>query len=319
MLTTIPIMKNHLFCSSLLCFFLLLSFAVEAQEVKFVKVLAVGNSFSENATDYLQQIVAGSPVPCKLTLGKASIGGCDFDRHNRHAAVHEKDPDDPEGKPYLGKKSLKEMLLAEKWDYITIQQVSVKSYLPETFEPEAKKLYDYIKKYAPQAEVVIHQTWAYRSDDSGYKDGFGGSQKAMYEGLCKAYGGLADELHCRIIRCGDTMELARRSPDWGDAGAVKWDSSKAKYPELPDQRLSLHSGYSWVKNKEKDKWEIHYDGHHASDTGKYLLSCVWFEFFFDVSCVDNTFVPEKLSKDDAAILRRIAHEVNDYEYGLKNK
>lgn len=275
-----------------------------------VKLLAVGNSFSEDATTYLPQIVKGSPVPCELILGKATIGGCDFARHLRHAGLHEANADDPEGKPYRNKtKSLKDMLQAEKWDFVTMQQVSTKSFRPETFRPDAKRLYDYIKRYAPQAEVVIHQTWAYRGDEPRFGTEFCASQQKMYEGLCGAYTDIAKELGCRLIRSGDAMELARRSPDWGDVEeCLTFDRKTAVHPNLPDQRRSLHVGYSW--RKDNDKWKLHYDGIHANVAGDYLTGCVWFEFFFGVSPIENSFVPEKLNVEDAKTLRRIAHEVS---------
>src|SRR5438067_980193 len=67
--------------------------APTTQPVKHVRLLAVGNSFSGNATKYLPAIVAASGN--KLTLGHASIGGCPLERHWRHAAAFEADPDDP--------------------------------------------------------------------------------------------------------------------------------------------------------------------------------------------------------------------------------
>lgn len=288
----------------------LLALQASAQEVRHVKVLAVGNSFSNNATTYLSQITKGSPVPCSLTLGRASIGGCDLERHLRHLDLHESDPDDPQGKPYMNNtQSLKDMLLKEKWDYVTLQQVSTKSFKPETYRPHAKRLYDAIKRYAPQAEIVIHQTWAYRADEPRFGTAFCPSQQDMYEGLRDAYASVARELGCRLIRSGDAMELARRDPQWGGVFPdPKFDRKTAVYPELPDQRRSLHIGYSW--KKENDQWKLGYDGIHANTAGDYLTGCVWFEFFFGVSVLDNTFVPDKLDAADAAILRRIAHDVH---------
>ena len=70
----------------------------------------------------------------------AMIGGCDFERHMRHADAFESDPNDPEGYPYPGKKSLHDLLTTQKWDYVTIQQASPKSFKPETYHPHADRL-----------------------------------------------------------------------------------------------------------------------------------------------------------------------------------
>lgn len=289
---------------------------VSAQEAKHVKVLAVGNSFSQDATTYLPQIVKGSTKPGVLILEKATIGGCDLQRHLRHIAAYEKNPDDPEGKPYQRKtKSLKELLTADTWDFVTIQQVSTKSFKPATYRPHARELMEYIKKYAPQAEVVLHQTWTYRADEPRFGTAFCESQDAMYQGLCQAYAGIAAELGLRIIRSGDAMEWARRSPDWGGVFPIPgFDKTQYVYPDLPDQSRSLHTGYHW--KKEDGHWVLKYDGIHANPAGDYLTGCVWFEFFFGISPVGNTFVPKPLKAEDAKILQRIAHEVVELPYGL---
>jgi hypothetical protein len=52
-----------------------------------------------------------------------------------------------------------------KWDYVTIQQASIKSHDFSTYQPHAGFLRDLITKHAPQAKLLIHQTWAYRVDD----------------------------------------------------------------------------------------------------------------------------------------------------------
>jgi hypothetical protein len=106
---------------------------------KTVKVLAVGNSFSANALRYFSDIVKASGN--KTVAMNAMIGGCDMERHMRHADAFEKNPEDTEGHPYPGKKSLKELLTAEKWDFVTIQQASPKE-LPARDVSSARRAAD---------------------------------------------------------------------------------------------------------------------------------------------------------------------------------
>ena len=51
------------------------------------------------------------------------------------------------------------------------------------------------------------------------------------------------------------------------------------------------------------------DGHHANGAGEYLGSCVWYEFLFndDVTKL-TTYQPAGLTAEQAASLRKIAHE-----------
>jgi len=277
-------------------------------EGKALKVLAVGNSFSANALHYFGDIVKASGN--SVIASNAMIGGCDFERHMRHADAFEANPDDPVGRPYPGKKSLKDLLTAQAWDYVTIQQASPKSFKPETFHPHADRLIAYIKKYAPQAEIVIHETWAYR-DDHPFWGLTNFNTDVMYKGVRSAYDGLAKDTGFRLIPCGDAMETARRDTAWGKFVPDRdFNPKTAVYPDLPkNEKRSLHNGYSWKKDAKSGKFVLGKDAFHANTQGEYLIGCVWFEFFFKQSAVGNTFVPKGVALDDAATLQRIAHRV----------
>jgi hypothetical protein len=238
------------------------------------------------------------------------IGGCDFERHMRHADAFEANPSDPEGRPYPGKKSLKELLTQAKWDYVTIQQASPKSFKPETFHPHADRLIAYIKKYAPQAEIIIHETWAYR-DDHPFWGLTNFTHDVMYKGVRAAYDGLAKDTGFRLIPCGDAMEAARFDPAWGKfVPDPDFNPKTAVYPALPkNEKRSLHGGYSWKKDAKSGEFKLGWDKFHANAQGEYLLGCVWFEFFFGQSVVGNPFVPKTVPAADTVILQRIAHEV----------
>ncbi len=277
-------------------------------EEKIVKVLAVGNSFSQNALTFFSKIAgaAGDKVVAK----NAMIGGCDFERHMRHADAFEANPDDPVGRPYPSKKSLKDLLTQEQWDYVTIQQASPKSFKPETYHPHVDRLIAYIKKYAPQAEIVIHQTWAYRDDHPFWGDKTLNTD-VMYKRLRAAYDGLAKDTGFRMIPCGDAMETARQDPAWGKfVPDPTFDPKTAVYPALPKaEKRSLHGSYSWGKDPKTGLRQLNKDLFHTNTLGQYLLGCVWYEFFFGKSVVGNSFRPKSVIVDDAAILQCVAHRV----------
>lgn len=277
-------------------------------ETKGVKVLAVGNSFSANALKYFSDIVKASGNEVLAT--NAMIGGCDFERHMRHADAFEANPIAPEGRPYPGNKSLKDLLTQAKWDYVTIQQASPKSFKPETFHPHADRLIAYIKKYAPQAEIVIHETWAYR-DDHPFWGLTNFNHDVMYTGVRAAYEGLAKDTGFRLLPCGEAMEAARFDPAWGKfVPDPDFNPKTAVYPALPkNEKRSLHGGYSWKKDAKSGEFKLGWDKFHANAQGEYLLGCVWFEFFFGQSVVGNPFVPKTVPAADTVILQRIAHVV----------
>jgi hypothetical protein len=277
---------------------LMVAMFARGAEQKHVRLLAIGNSFSGNATHYLPNIVEAAGD--KLTFGTISIGGCPLQKHWTNALAFQNGSADSNAVAW-------KKLTAEKWDFVTIQQYSMFSYKIETYRPFAKQLHDYIKSQVPSAEVLVHETWAYRADDSLFnKDGF--KQQDMYWQLRNAYETIARELGSRIIPVGDAFENARCDKGWGGVFPdPKFDSKKAVYPDLPDQTHSLNKGWSWATAKD-GKHEIKFDGHHASTAGEYLGAAVWYEFLFGHSVVGNSFAPNELGAGDAALLQRIAHE-----------
>ena len=57
----------------------IIEFKEAKRKEKTLKVLAIGNSFSEDATSYIKQIALADNVD--LRVANAFIGGCSFERH----------------------------------------------------------------------------------------------------------------------------------------------------------------------------------------------------------------------------------------------
>lgn len=288
-----------------------------AKKAKTVRLLTVGNSFSGNATSQLGNLVKAAGHT--LIHRPMSIGGASMATHWTRVERHEKDPKDPAG--LYGTKNLKDELKSEEWDFVTIQQASIQSHNVDTYRPYASQLHGLIKKQAPKAEILVHQTWAYRVDDPRFakKDppkGEPTTRQEMHDALTKAYDTIAGELKLRVIPVGDAFQLADTDPKWGYKIDKKFDFAGAKKPAMPDQTNSLHSGWSWSKDKDgKDKLNI--DGHHASTAGQYLGACVWFEILFGESVVGNSYIPAKMDAAYARFLQETAHKAVANRSGKK--
>jgi hypothetical protein len=282
----------------------------ESGRGKTIHLLTVGNSFSHNATHYLGDLAKAAGDT--LVLHEDNVGGASMELHWKKAQAHERDPTDKEGL-YSGGKGLSDDLKDGHWDFVTIQQYSMQSHDVATYRPFAQELRDYIHRYAPDATVLLHETWEYRVDDPRFsgtasKPGEPKTQEEMYEELASAYAAIAKELGVRRLPVGDAFHLANHDPQWGyHAPSQKFDAKQAKPGELPDQTHSLNMGWQW---KEKDgKSQVGMDGHHANMAGEYLGACVWFEVMFGQSVEDNRFVPAGLDTDYAKFLRATAHRV----------
>jgi hypothetical protein len=283
--------------------------AVVAAETQTVRLLTIGNSFSRNATHYLPDLAKAGGH--KLIHRPIVVGGASLQLHAEKFQKFELDATDKAG-CYTNGRSLKQELMADRWDFVTIQQASIKSHDIETYRPFAGQLRDYVKKHAPQAKLLVHQTWAYRCDDPRFmkpsgKPGEPPTREAMYRMLTSAYRTIAAELGARIIPVGDAFDLADRDAKWGYRPDTKFVSKNAKFPALPDQTHSLHVGWQWRKGKD-GKQTLGMDGHHANTAGEYLGACVWYEVLFGESVVGNRFVPKGLDAAYARFLRETAHK-----------
>lgn len=271
-----------------------------------LRLFVIGNSFSGNATRYLPRLAKEGGHA--LVLSRAEIGGAPLQTHWDAAAAAEANPDDPKGKPYGGK-SLKTMLSNGTWDIVTIQQASYFSADIASYEPYAKNLRDYIKKLQPNAEVVMHQTWAYRADSDKFgqvrQNHLADNQNEMWEESRKAYRATAAELGLRLIPNGDAFQAVNSDPNWGYKKDAKYDFANPVFPSLPDQTHSLNAGYRWANNKAGTK-ALDFDSHHSNDAGCYLGACVWYGFLFGESSEKLTFVPAGIPADFAAHLREVA-------------
>ncbi|HXI00397.1 MAG TPA: DUF4886 domain-containing protein [Sphingobacteriaceae bacterium] len=297
----------------IICFISSPGFSQHKQEK--LRVFIIGNSFSQNAATYLPQLAKEKGF--NLELGRAELGGCSLQRHWEIVEAHENDPADPMGKQYGGK-SLKTLLKNGVWDVVTIQQYSLLSGDINTYKPYASKLYEYVKAIQPNAKIVVHQTWAYRSDakNFGKIDGEKRAEtdKEMWQKSRAAYHTIAKELNAKVIPTGDAFWNVVSDRKWAFKKDPTITSSSFIYPKVQNEALSLHVGSKWDKDKK-----LVVDYNHASEAGCYLGSLVWFGFLFDESPKKINFKPQEVSEKFAKKLKTAAkNSLSDEVYFIKN-
>ena len=128
-----------------------------------MKILAIGNSFSDDATRYLYAIARADGA--HIEVANLYIGGCSLALHHKNMLTGER----AYTLEYNGHMtgfpvSLEEGLTNRAWDVVTIQQASHESFNPATYTPYGEELADYIRTLAPPARLIVHQTWAYEKD-----------------------------------------------------------------------------------------------------------------------------------------------------------
>ena len=115
-----------------------------------IKILAIGNSFSQDATHYLQQIAAADQVDMKVV--NLYIGGCSLERHWNNIQSEAKDylleMNGESTEEYV---SIQDALGMEAWDYIVTQQVSHDSGIITTYQPYLDNVLGYVRTIVPSA------------------------------------------------------------------------------------------------------------------------------------------------------------------------
>lgn len=301
-------MKNKLLLAGLI-----LCAGIGLLSAKDLKVLMIGNSFSICVGNKLPQIVNSFPGH-SLELTSAYIGGCPLDKHVKNIKAAEQDPKKglylvsiwnsaKLGKPKTYNGNLIDLLKKQQYDIVTIQQSSMKSWNWKTYEPSAGELITFIRKYQPKAEIVIHQTWAYRLDSPRFKK-FGFDQTGMYERLRDSYGKLAAKYKLRVIPMGDAVQLFRKyTPVKFQPSAEKWE-----YPKLPSDAGDVVGGSYWRKDAKTGKMKLAFDAHHLNSDGHYLQACLWFAFLYGEPAGKITWTPNGMKENFAVLLRQCAQE-----------
>lgn len=200
-------------------FFAAACLAVLASEAKPLKVLAIGNSYSVCTIKMLPQVA--KDLGLELDLACCTIGGCSMEKHVRLVEGTMTDKNHSE-KPWhfcakyvSGEAPLKsafyrigDILAADRWDVVTIQQASHESWKPESFHPWGEKLVEIVRKACPSAEIRVQETWA---DDpaSARCRGWKITSEEMYARLHRNYAEFAAKNGFKVIPTGTAIEKLR--------------------------------------------------------------------------------------------------------------
>ena len=275
-------MKQYKIVVICMCILLLLAGGVYAQQ-KTVRILAIGNSFSQDAVEqYLHELAEAEGI--STIIGNMFIGGCSLERHvknardNAPAYAYRKIGTDGK-KREKGKMSLETVLADEDWDYVSLQQASPFSGMYETYEASLPELIEYVKARLPKkTKLMLHQTWAYASTSkhSGFKN-YNCNQLTMYQAIADAVKKAAKANKIKIVIPSGTAIQNARTSFIGD--------------------------------------HLNRDGYHLDvKIGRYTAACTWFERVFKHNVVGNPYAPEGLDEARKAVAQKAAHAAVKHPY-----
>lgn len=237
-----------------------------------MKVLSIGNSFSQDAQRWLHQCAASAGV--ELTCVNLCIGGCPIVRHWQNVPSNEPTYEYEVNGEYVRHATLMETLREEAWDVVTVQQVSGQSGRPQSFLPELPWLAEVIRRECPTAKLWLQQTWCYAS-------------YATHPDF-PAYNCNSDEMHRRVR---DGYEMASKLVD---APLIPTGNSvQALRPRF--ERLLYRDGF-----------------HLSPTYGRYVAAVTWLATLCGVDPSAVTFVPAEGEETvDEAILAEMKAIVSE--------
>lgn len=275
------------------------------EDAETVKVLMIGNSFSICVLNHLPLLAEDRGV--KLNIGSLYIGGCTLERHWANVTNTAAD-----FRPYAydlyvrGKRvvfqshrNVCEVLAGTKWDIVTIQQGSHESWRKESYHPYGDQLVAKIRELAPQARIVVQETWSYTPWDKRLAK-WGIDQNGMYEKLHAAYGDFAKRYGFQVIPFGTAVQAWRRQlPVRYGENSLGGDVVGGGYEEPRDH----------FKRNAENRWVPNCDVFHLGRTGEYFQALVWAKALFDVDVSEVGYKPDYVTDDEAKLMRKIAMEV----------
>jgi len=238
-----------------------------------MKILSIGNSFSQDATRYLHRLAASNGDNIKTV--NLYIGGCPLRLHyfnvleDRRSYFMEFN-----GENTAFQVSIKDALMSDEWDYVTLQQVSGNAPRYSTYQPYLDTVAAYVRKYAPQAKILMHQTWAYED----------GSERLTVKFHYEKSIDMLNEIIPSYKKAAEAI---------GAVGIIP-------------------SGQAMMRLHENGIEKVHRDSFHASfGLGRYTLALTWYGYLTgkDVSEVPFSALDEAATEEEFAIAKRSVAEV----------
>lgn len=241
-----------------------------------IKILAIGNSFSEDATYYLHQILAAAGV--ENLVVNLFIGGCPLEKHwmniERGAREYQLQVNGNKTDRHV---SIQDVLRESDWDVIVTQQASHDSGWMDTYEPFLGNIVSYLRENAGGARLFLHETWAYEKDSTHWNFArYNRDQQEMFDRLALAYTTMAKKYELPLIPSGELIQRLRRTEFF----------------------------------REGAKRCICRDGFHMNYLyGRYALGCMWARSIAGIAVEGNAFVPQTVympyEEADREIVRTI--------------
>lgn len=241
-----------------------------------IKILSIGNSFSQDAHGYLHQILSSADVDSLCV--DLIIGGCTLETHSKNIENNLRnyilEINSIQSKSNV---SIEEFLDLYDWDVITNQQASLYSGVESSFEPYLGRVLSYIDSKSPSSRKFLQKTWAYESDaELDWFKMYDRDQLKMYRQITECFDKFSSKYGIPYIPSGDVIQALRGTEYF---------------------------------NYTQGGLKITRDGFHLNiPYGRYAVGLTWAKMLADVDPEDVSYVPEGADASICAFIRRFVSD-----------
>lgn len=244
-----------------------------------MKVLSIGNSFSQDAHKWLNKLAAKNGVDMQTV--NLYIGGCNLERHWNNVLENNADYSlELNGCKGERKVSMYEALTMDEYDVVTFQQSSPLSGRPQSYFPFLPNIASLVREKQPKAKVYFFQTWSYETDiASNSFSVYDRDQREMYRRIVDASEMAAKVINAPLIRGGEVIQTARET-----------------LPEFDYKNGGL---------------SLNRDGYHLSfDYGRFVIAATWF-----CTLTGKRIVLDSFEDFDMETVRKLLNVVESVVFG----
>ncbi len=237
---------------------------------KSIKILGIGNSFTDDSVWRLNSLLNGLGVE-EVLIGDMFIGGASIENHYTNSLT--------DGANYEFRvwrngvysntpgTSLATSLNFADWDIVVLQQQSVNAGIKSSFE-YLPNLIDYVKSYCPNSKLAWNMTWAYDGDHPNILQNIGQTSADLF---LRHFDGDTDKHYQGITKVTKEVILASNRFDY----------------VIPTGTTiqNMRSGF--------DSSLIHRDGFHLNlNEGRFAAALTWAKIFTELD-IDNVVFDDK--------------------------
>ncbi len=221
------------------------------KEPQELKILAIGNSFTEDATQYLPSILSAAHIK-NVTIARLLNGGLSLENHWNYysgdSTSYFYQKTNPETNMWYKVESgysISKAIADEKWDIIVLQQVSYLAGKYESYQPHLNKIRKALLQLSTNSKVCFawQMTWAYAKNctQAGFAN-YNNDQLTMYKAIANA---------TQLMKKGSGIDVIIPS------GTALQNLRNTTLNDAP--------------------YDLTRDGYHSDlGAGRYVEACTWF-------------------------------------------